>query len=283
MQSYDSPDHPNNLHKAEQRAVFAYPATHPWLLDGMPWMLATTNAPQPGGVMQFGSNANYNSSIEADPQCGKWQQKRKSIEQFASALPTKQLITEERITAHFSGLQISGDANGVRAGRNAKNNNSGTTVNGGLATDDIPSTSTGKTHHPNPAYQMAAMELEQKLRNANRIVICDELKQGVTSPSVASVACGGVIPPEWLVKSIPRPCTALVPWQPPPLQLQLAKEEEQSSARGARSAAAAAAAGVAAAATVDLDDYDDELQFFDNNNTCNVNLNKSDEQMDEDL
>lgn len=125
--------------------------------------------------------------------------------------PPKQLITEERITAHFSGLQISGDANGVGAGRSAGNNNSVTNVNGGLATDDIPSTSTGKTHHPNPAYQMAAMELEQKLRNANRIVICDELKQGVSPVPVS-----GAIPPEWLLKSIPRPCTALVPWQPSP-------------------------------------------------------------------
>lgn len=181
------------------------------------------------------------------------------------------MITEERITAHFSGLQISGDANGVGSVRSAGNNNSVPNVNGGLATDDIPSTSTGKTHHPNPAYQMAAMELEQKLRNANRIVICDELKQGV-SP----ISATGVIPPEWLLKTIPRPCTALVPWQPSPLQLSQPKGQTRIPAQ--RTAAEEAAAGV-----VHLDDYDDELEFFENNNTCNVNLNKSDEQMDEDL
>lgn len=200
--------------------------------------------------------------------------------------PPKQLITEERITAHFSGLQISGDANGMGAGRSPghHNNNSATTnVNGGLATDDIPSTSTGKTHHPNPAYQMAAMELEQKLRNANRIVICDELKQGVVSP----VTAVGSIPPEWLLKSIPRPCTALVPWQPSPIQLSgvhhtIAKDpvtvQNHSGMRTGGVQAGNAGGGV-----VDLDDYDDDLQFFENNNTCNVNLNKSDEQMDEDL
>ncbi|KAH8359966.1 hypothetical protein KR093_009790, partial [Drosophila rubida] len=191
--------------------------------------------------------------------------------------PPKQLITEERITAHFSGLQISGDANGgVVVGNN---NSGGQNVNGGLATDDIPSTSTGKTHHPNPAYQMAAMELEQKLRNANRIVICDEVKQGV-SP----VAVTGAIPPEWLIKSIPRPCTALVPWQPPtalhiPL-LNKVQAPRSAPQTAQHSSPGAANAGVSA---VDLDDYDDELQFFENNNTCNVNLNKSDEQMDEDL
>ncbi|XP_017845547.1 uncharacterized protein LOC108602046 isoform X2 [Drosophila busckii] len=226
----------------------------------MPWMLATISAPH---VMQFGSNTNCN--VETETQCGKWQQKRKSLDQLTSVLPSKQLITEERITAHFSGLQISGDANGVAAVRSAGNNNSIQTVNGGLATDDIPSTSTGKTHHPNPAYQMAAMELEQKLRNANRIVICDELKQNV-NPATA--------PPVWLLKSIPRPCTALVPWQPNPLQVQISKEHcpQQDHSKQA-----------AGEDVGQLDDYDDELHFFANNNTCNVNINKSAEQMDEDL
>ncbi|TDG48849.1 hypothetical protein AWZ03_004752 [Drosophila navojoa] len=273
MQSYGGPDQ-SHLHKSEQPAVFPHPATHPWMLDGMPWMLATTNAPQPGGIMQFGSNANYN--IETDPQCGKWHHKRKSLEQLASGLPAKQLITEERITAHFSGLQISGDANGVGSVRTVGNNNSVPSVNGGLATDDIPSTSTGKTHHPNPAYQMAAMELEQKLRNANRIVICDELKQGV--PPIAAPCA---IPPEWLLKSIPRPCTALVPWQPSPLQLTQSQPQslpkEQVRVRMSNSGQVDPGSE-----DVHLDDYDDE-EFFDNNNTCNVNLNKSDEQMDEDL
>ncbi|XP_060649696.1 uncharacterized protein LOC133835594 [Drosophila sulfurigaster albostrigata] len=281
MQSYGGPDQ-SHLHKSEQRAVFAHPATHPWLLDGMPWMLATTNAPQPGGVMQFGANTNHNA-VDIETQCGKWQQKRKSLEQQASGLPPKQLITEERITAHFSGLQISGDANGGVVSGPHNNNSSGQNVNGGLATDDIPSTSTGKTHHPNPAYQMAAMELEQKLRNANRIVICDEVKQGVVSPVVAAVTGAGAMPPEWLIKSIPRPCTALVPWQPPTtLHIPLHnKEQATRSSRGAQHASSNVARN--AAAVVDLDDYDDELQFFENNNTCNVNLNKSDEQMDEDL
>lgn len=191
--------------------------------------------------------------------------------------PAKQLITEERITAHFSGLQISGDANGVGSVRTVGNNNSVPSVNGGLATDDIPSTSTGKTHHPNPAYQMAAMELEQKLRNANRIVICDELKQGV--PPIAAPCA---IPPEWVLKSIPRPCTALVPWQPSPLQLTQSQPQslpkEQVRVRMSNSGQVDPGSG-----DVHLDDYDDELEFFDNNNTCNVNLNKSDEQMDEDL
>lgn len=223
----------------------------------------------------------------------------KDIYPLLSCSPPKQLITEERITAHFSGLQISGDANGVGSGRSPghhhhNNNSLTTTVNGGLATDDIPSTSTGKTHHPNPAYQMAAMELEQKLRNANRIVICDELKQ-----NVSPVTTVGAIPPEWLLKSIPRPCTALVPWQPSPLQLTgvhhtLAKDTATTQDRLHHSGmptgggvqtgnAGGAGPGAAGAGGVDLEDYDDDLQFFENNNTCNVNLNKSDEQMDEDL
>ncbi|XP_068154305.1 uncharacterized protein Mst85C [Drosophila tropicalis] len=263
MQSYGGSGNPaaaastaNNKNKA---IFFPRPAT-PW--DGMPWA-----CPQPdvGGIMHFGSNANTNYGIESH--------KRKSLEQLATVMPPKMLITEERITQHFSGLQISGESK-VGAGVNGSgNNNSVASVTGGLATDDIPSTSTGKTHHPNPAYQLAAMELEQKLRNANRIVICDELKQS-TAPPVAAAG----IPPEWLIKSVPRPCTALVPWQPPPHQLPLSvlskqgPEQQQPPQLHQQSTT-----------TEDLDDYDDDLEFFENNNTCNVNLNKSDEQMDEDL
>ncbi|KAH8308463.1 uncharacterized protein Mst85C [Drosophila kikkawai] len=239
------------------------------------------NAPQPGGVMEFGFNFNANgfgNPSLAESECGKWQHKRKS-EQQATVLPPKMLITEERITQHFSGLQISGDPKNSATASvvGNSNNNSVAAVTGGLATDDIPSTSTGKTHHPNPAYQMAAMELEQKLRNANRIVICDGLKPG-TGPGATGPP---VIPPEWLLKTIPRPCTALVPWQPSPLQLPLPEMAKISAVP--QNQPLPAAVPMANPNQQELDDYDDDLEFFENNNTCSVNLNKSDEHMDEDL
>ncbi|XP_017142215.1 uncharacterized protein LOC108155722 [Drosophila miranda] len=227
------------------------------------------NPPQPGVAMQFGFNANTNFNIETE--CSKWPQHKRKSEQQETVLPPKMLITEERITQHFSGLQISGDSKGV-VGNCAGNNNSASIVTGGLATDDIPSTSTGKTHHhPNPAYQMAAMELEQKLRNANRIVICDELKPG----SVPGPLAPGVIPREWLIKSVPSPCTALVPWQPSPLQIPMPVPKLPSPMH--------LLAPTPPLPGEELDDYDDDLEFFENNNTCNVNLNKSDEHMDQDL
>ncbi|SPP84020.1 uncharacterized protein LOC117586599 [Drosophila guanche] len=234
------------------------------------------NPPEPGVVMHFGFNANTNFHTETE--CSKWPQHKRKSEQQASAsvLPPKMLITEERITQHFSGLQISGDAKGVVGnGNGLGNNNCASIVTGGLATDDIPSTSTGKTHHhPNPAYQMAAMELEQKLRNANRIVICDELKPG----SVPGPLAPGVIPREWLIKSVPRPCTALVPWQPSPLQMPMPVPKLPPPPHPMN-----LLAPTLPVPGEELDDYDDDLEFFENNNTCNVNLNKSDEHMDEDL
>ncbi|KAH8278552.1 hypothetical protein KR018_005173 [Drosophila ironensis] len=255
------------------------------------------NAPQPGELMEFGFG-NCSSGFPVNPfgnptpdplDCGKWHHKRKS-EQQVSVLPPKMLITEERITQHFSGLQISGDSKISVCSQSVNGNNNCTpNVTGGLATDDIPSTSTGKTHHPNPAYQMAAMELEQKLRNANRIVICDELKPTGGPGGV----CAPVIPPEWLLKSIPRPCTALVPWQPSPLQtlqqipmpMPMAMPVDkivvpQHPHQLPHPHPHPQMVGVGGQ---ELDDYDDDLEFFENNNTCSVNLNKSDEHMDEDL
>ncbi|XP_017058419.1 uncharacterized protein LOC108099413 [Drosophila ficusphila] len=232
------------------------------------------NAPPPGGVMEFGfgncSHFNANGfGTPAENDLGKWQHKRKSELQATAVLPPKMLITEERITQHFSGLSLDPKIN-VAASAVGSNNNSVASVTGGLATDDIPSTSTGKTHHPNPAYQMAAMELEQKLRNANRIVICDGLKPATGPGSVPPV-----IPPEWLMKAIPRPCTALVPWQPSPLQIPMPGPKVVQPL--------AVTPMVGDLAAQELDDYDD-LEFFENNNTCSVNLNKSEqEHMDEDL
>lgn len=218
----------------------------------------------------FGSCSTFGNSVEND--LVKWQHKRKSEQPAPAVLPPKMLITEERITQHFSGLSLDPKIN-VAASAVVSNNNSVASVTGGLATDDIPSTSTGKTHHPNPAYQMAAMELEQKLRNANRIVICDGLKPG-SGPGSAPP----VIPPEWLIKSIPRPCTALVPWQPSPLQMPMPMPEVKMVSPQI------VAPMAAAPAVQELDDYDDDLEFFENNNTCSVNLNKSEqEHMDEDL
>ncbi|KAH8351155.1 hypothetical protein KR084_008198 [Drosophila pseudotakahashii] len=228
------------------------------------------NAPPPGGIMEFGFGSCSGFGNAAENDLVKWQHKRKSEQQATAVLPPKMLITEERITQHFSGLSLDPKIN-VSASAVGSNNNSVASVTGGLATDDIPSTSTGKTHHPNPAYQMAAMELEQKLRNANRIVICDGLKPG-SGPGSAPP----VIPPEWLMKTIPRPCTALVPWQPSPLQIPMP---------GPKIVAPQIVAPMAGAPAVqELDDYDDDLEFFENNNTCSVNLNKSEqEHMDEDL
>ncbi|XP_020811932.1 uncharacterized protein LOC110186940 [Drosophila serrata] len=226
------------------------------------------------GFLQHG----YGNPTLAENECGKWQHKRKSEQQATAVLPPKMLITEERITQHFSGLQISGDPKSATASVvGSTNNNSVAAVTGGLATDDIPSTSTGKTHHPNPAYQMAAMELEQKLRNANRIVICDGLKPG-TGPGATGPP---VIPPEWLIKTIPRPCTALVPWQPSPLQLPLPEMAKIPTVP--QNQQLPAAVSMVNPNQQELDDYDDDLEFFENNNTCSVNLNKSDEHMDEDL
>ncbi|XP_017122624.1 uncharacterized protein LOC108142978 [Drosophila elegans] len=236
------------------------------------------NAPPPGGIMEFGFGS-CSSNFNAENDLVKWQHKRKSEQQATAVLPPKMLITEERITQHFSGLSLDPKINVASSAVGGSNNNSVVgSVTGGLVTDDIPSTSTGKTHHhPNPAYQMAAMELEEKLRNANRIVICDGLKG---SPGSGPGAAPPVIPPEWLMKAIPRPCTALVPWQPSPLQIPMPNGPKIVAPPPIMAPPMVGAPP----AVQELDDYDDDLEFFENNNTCSVNLNKSEqEHMDEDL
>lgn len=53
---------------------------------------------------------------------------------------------------------------------------------------------------------MSQQDLEQKLKNAQRITVCEQIRQLSTEP----------ILPRALIERMERPCTALVLWQPPP-------------------------------------------------------------------
>lgn len=134
-------------------------------------------------------------------------------------------------------------------------------------------------------YQVTAKELEEKLRNANRITMCEELKKFNDEQKKASYL------PEALLHRIQKPCTALVLWQPSPILNMFSKttnnmnnenknnNDEQKTLEEDR-----------------IDDYtipdvdlppeqpDDIDDFIDNNNTCNLDFNNvKPDSMDEDL
>lgn len=123
-------------------------------------------------------------------------------------------------------------------------------------------------------YQITAKELEEKLRNANRITICDQLKKFSDEQKKVSYL------PEALLHSIQKPCTALVLWQPSPIMNIISqKNYNKNEIRNENK-------------NENIDDYtisdveqpDDIDDFIDNNNTCNLDFNNiKPDSMDEDL
>ncbi|XP_014091078.1 uncharacterized protein Mst85C isoform X3 [Bactrocera oleae] len=241
------------------------PLPTPWNLNTMPWKLASTNLGQ-DGVMQFSAQVNDEVHSRAV-----LHQKRKS--EVESLLPVKQFISEEKITAHFNGLHISSDYIG---------NNSNACSNSMLG-DDTPSTSTGKcfTNLTYKDYQVTAKELEEKLRKANRITLCEQLKKFHEQQRKTTFL------PEALFNRIEKPCTALVLWQPPPVLELLHRKKENELTPPSTDSTSADSFGTD---TIDEDDEfsDHELEdiddFVDNNNTCRLDFNNmKTDHMDEDL
>lgn len=135
--------------------------------------------------------------------------------------PKKQFINEEKISAHFDGMHISGRKNNFAR----------------------PST----MHYDyNPT--ISAKELEEKLKNANRITMCEEIRK--------LKAEGTPFLPNALFNRIEKPCTSLVLWQPPSKLVNLLNLNKSLDSQNENNP--------------QPPQIDDEI---DNNNSSNVDLN----------
>lgn len=148
--------------------------------------------------------------------------------------------------------------------------------------DEIPSTS-GKcfSNLTYEDYQITAKELEQKLRNANRITVCEELKKFNDEQKKVSYL------PEALLHRIHKPCTALVLWQPSPVMNMFSqKNSNVNSSSNEEQPQQDDAIDDYTIPDVDLPPIQRENidDFIDNNNTCNLDFNNiKPDSMDEDL
>lgn len=198
---------------------------------------------------------------------------------FICCRPVKQFISEEKITAHFNGLHISSDC--------IQNNAQGNTNS--MSSDETPSTSNGIcfTNLTYEDYQVTARELEEKLLNASRFTVCDQLKR------LHEQELKSTFLPEALLNRIEKPCTALVLWQPPPLLELLHRKKDNELTPTSSDSASADSFGTADIADADTIGDDDEFSdpdvediddFADNNNTCRLDFNNmKPDHMDQDL
>jgi hypothetical protein len=145
---------------------------------------------------------------------------------FSPPRPAKQLITEEKIAAHFNSMSLSND--GQLFAYNEIDD-----------MDDGPSTSSG--------HFASATELEEKLKRAQRIIVCEkvrsQLKEASSDPIIPKVLLDME---RSKCPSTSGGCKALILWEPP------ANKSPLSSF-----------------ITRKTDDDNDEAEEMDNNNSSN--------------
>lgn len=108
----------------------------------------------------------------------------------------KQLITDERMAAHLNSLHISSNY----TSHNPADGVACTLKAGQPATHPADPCTSSQSYAA-----IASHDLEQKLRNASRITLCEEIRKLAADP----------ILPQAIFERFERPCTALVLWQPP--------------------------------------------------------------------
>lgn len=162
--------------------------------------------------------------------------KRKAAD--TSPQPSKQFISERKMIEHLNGLHLSSDFT---------NHN----ISASSEACDIDE------NQPHTVF-MSPTDLEQKLKNANKITICEEIRK-ITDDTIL---------PKSLIEraSVPPPyCSALVLWQPPSNVFRVSnddqakRDEEDDEQQTVR-------------AVVDSSTMDAEL-FLDNNNSSNLDFN----------
>lgn len=117
---------------------------------------------------------------------------------MAFAPTTKRQITDDHMADHLNSLHISNDFTTHQLQPQASSESSTTSA--------TPSSSSIDQQQPMINVPMTTKDLQRKLRNAQRITLCDQIRRIQSEPLL----------PGTLLQRIERPCTALVLWQPPP-------------------------------------------------------------------
>lgn len=75
-----------------------------------------------------------------------------------------------------------------------------------LASTSLATASSSSSQLLSSYAAIASHDLEEKLRNASRITLCEEIRKLAANPII----------PQAILQRFEKPCTALVLWQPPP-------------------------------------------------------------------
>uniref|UniRef100_A0A336LYX5 CSON011078 protein n=1 Tax=Culicoides sonorensis TaxID=179676 RepID=A0A336LYX5_CULSO len=161
--------------------------------------------------------------------------KRKTIEPSPIYRPTKQFISEQKMIEHLNSMHLSSDF-----------------TNHNISPD---------TFEENYKVFLSPADLEQKLRNAQRITVCEQIKTLTKNDNVLPKA---LLDRANASSSNPPYCSALVLWQPPTSILKFCDknkdEEEESEEKQPKIVS-------------NPSQMESEDLFMDNNNSSTIDLN----------
>lgn len=171
--------------------------------------------------------------------------KRKSLD-LAPTRPTKQFISERKMIEHLNGLHLSSEF-----------------TNHNISPVDYDEFDENQPH----TVFMSPADLEEKLKNAQKITICNEVRKLTDDP---------LLPKALLERAVPPPyCSALVLWQPPTSILKVhldegdEKVEKGSDKKKERG-------GTSEPQQESLESTMEAEMMFANNNSSNVDFNNLD-------
>ncbi|XP_055614475.1 uncharacterized protein LOC129760826 [Uranotaenia lowii] len=249
--------------------IMPSPSEVPFNVSDMPWSYAG----KPGQLMEFNAvirpgpyPINPTSSIPVYTDL-----RKRKPEPEVVPIPPKQFLTEEAMASHFDNLHLSSDytSHNIEPTQTTSGATSPMFSEEGLSTpsslDDDMSVSgepsTGRSSHH---VYMSPQELEERLRKAQRITICEEVRK---------LDNRGEILPKALLERFEKPCTALVLWQPPAASSNLGsetddekEEKKQQKLDVCQSSSIGDMQMGEDESLPDLPDYDDDLDFEENNN-----------------
>ncbi|XP_070500922.1 uncharacterized protein Mst85C [Chironomus tepperi] len=151
-----------------------------WNIDNMPWKTPSAN-----NIMMF-NGIPISQCDDFPTSSSRTIRKRKT--DIPEICPAKQHISESKMAAFLNGLHISSDyqSHSINLTENSFN-------------DDEMETA---------FVNLSPQELEERLKNAQKIVLCDDVKKSLEENSRNEIY-------QVLADRIEKPCKALILWQPP--------------------------------------------------------------------
>ncbi|XP_019535584.3 uncharacterized protein LOC109406988 [Aedes albopictus] len=254
--------------------IMPSPSGVPFNIADMPWSYSG----KPGQLMEF------NAVIRPSPilqgplhhSLPYPEMRKRKTEPDVVPIPSKQFFTDESMAIHMNNLHLSSEytshnietttisASEDETLRSLSVSGSPSSLDDDMSLGEAggPSTSTTSSSH----VYMSPQELEERLKKAQRISVCEEVRKLDNRTEIL---------PQVLLERIEKPCTALVLWQPPPVLEKILtkvsdalkeREEQETKQQESSRRSNEVAMGDEEETLPDLPDYDDDLDFEENNN-----------------